>query len=92
MYFQNHQNFLIVLPLSEYKNLKTYIKNEYESFLSLIEKEKQLKGIETIRKFNSFKLPIYTDTGGIRKFILILSITQNVLLELMKFSPFLQKF
>ena len=49
---------------------KADIKVELESVLSLIEKEMQLKGIETIRNFDSNNLPVYIDTDGIRQVFL----------------------
>jgi two-component system, NtrC family, sensor kinase len=49
---------------------KADIRNELESVLSLIEKEMQLKGIETIRKFDPNNLPVYIDTDGIRQVFL----------------------
>ncbi len=49
---------------------KSDIKNELESVLSLVEKEMQLEGIQTVRKFDSNNLPVYIDTDGMRQVFL----------------------
>ncbi len=49
---------------------KSDIRNELESVLSLVEKEMQLKGIETVRKFDSNNFPVHIDTDGIRQVFL----------------------
>jgi len=41
----------------------------------IVEKEMQLEGIQTIRKFDSDILPVYIDTDGIRQ--VFLNITNN---------------
>ena len=43
---------------------KSDIRKELESVLSLVEKEMQLEGIQTIRKFDSEILPVFIDTDG----------------------------
>ena len=48
----------------------TYIKKELESVLSLVEKEMQLEGIQTIRKFSSDTVPVNIDRDGIRQVFL----------------------
>ena len=52
----------------EFKKLD--IRKELESVLSLVEKEMQLEGIQTIRKFDSNTLSVYIDTDGIRQVFL----------------------
>ena len=49
---------------------KSDIRKELESVLSLVEKEMQLEGIQTIRKFDSNTLSVYIDTDGIRQVFL----------------------
>jgi len=49
---------------------KSDIRKELESFLSLVEKEMQWEGIQTIRKFDSNTLSVYIDTDGIRQVFL----------------------
>ena len=46
---------------------KSDIRKELESVLSLVEKEMQLEGIQTIRKFDSEILPVFIDTDGMRQ-------------------------
>jgi len=48
----------------------TDIKKELESVLSLVEKEMQLEGIQTIRKFSSDTVPVNIDRDGIRQVFL----------------------
>ena len=57
---------------------KSDIRKELESVLSLVEKEMQLEGIQTIRKFDSNTLSVYIDTDGIRQVFLTLSTTLNL--------------
>jgi len=52
----------------EFKKLD--IRKELESVLSLVEKEMQLEGIQTIRKFDSEILPVFIDTDGMRQVFL----------------------
>jgi len=49
---------------------KSDIKKELESVLSLVEKEMQLEGIQTIRKFDANMLPVNIDRDGIRQVFL----------------------
>jgi signal transduction histidine kinase len=49
---------------------KSDIRKELESVLSLVEKEMQLEGIQTIRKFDSEILPVFIDTDGMRQVFL----------------------
>ena len=49
---------------------KADIRNELESVLSLVEKEMQLKGIQTVRKFDSNSFPVFIDSDGIRQVFL----------------------
>ena len=49
---------------------KSDIKIQLESVLSLVEKEMQLEGIQTVRKFDSNNLPVYIDTDGMRQVFL----------------------
>ena len=57
---------------------KSDIRKELESVLSPVEKEMQLEGIQTIRKFDSNTLSVYIDTDGIRQVFLTLSTTLNL--------------
>jgi signal transduction histidine kinase len=49
---------------------KSDIRKELESVLSLVEKEMQLEGIQTIRKFDSEILQVFIDTDGMRQVFL----------------------
>ena len=49
---------------------KSDIRKELESVLFLVEKEMQLEGIQTIRKFDSEILPVFIDTDGMRQVFL----------------------
>ena len=46
---------------------KSDIRKELESVLFLVEKEMQLEGIQTIRKFDSEILTVFIDTDGMRQ-------------------------
>ena len=49
---------------------KSDIRKELESVLFLVEKEMQLEGVQTIRKFDSEILPVFIDTDGMRQVFL----------------------
>jgi len=49
---------------------KSDIRKELDAVLSLVEKEMKMKGIQTIRKFDSEILPVYIDRDGIRQVFL----------------------
>ena len=50
--------------------VKSDIRKELESVLSLVEKEMQMEGIKINKKFDSDILPVYIDTDGIRQVLL----------------------
>ena len=76
---------------AEEKLKKSDIRQELESVLSLVEKEMQLEGIQTIRKFDSNTLSVYIDTDGIRQVFLNIINNAKFAMQGAEFALFLQK-